>query len=454
MVFLVAMFIMLARGESHIVATIVPLLAPIEHRWGVLDKWVLAHSIVALLLVLLPLAFSNRIRVNRFSLNGFYRNRLDRAFLGAARNGSPNPFTGFSSQDNVRMNALLPPADKQPPVLFHVVNVALNVTATENLAWQERKAEPFIFTPLYCGSAMLNKEGVTSLKREGAYIKSTIYGGNEADRGMDGCGASLASAISISGAAASPNMGYHSSPATALLMTLFNVRLGAWLPNPGRADTLREKVRRSEPARPLRALLYELLGSTSDTNDDVYLSDGGHFENLGLYEMLRRRCRYIIVSDAGADPDCSFEDLGNAVRKAKIDLDVEVTFEELRISGRERAYEPPPQFAWALGDIVYPDGGKGQVLYIKPSFFDRDLPIDVFAYGTSNSKFPHEPTSDQFFSESQFESYRRLGKYLTDKLGTESPSSLDEFFRHVAWQRQERIEAARNGDRKKSSKKS
>jgi hypothetical protein len=433
-VFLIALFVLLARAEMTGALALSPWLMPLHEWQPVLDSVVMAHWALAMALLILPVLLSRRLRVNRFSLNGLYRNRLDRAFLGAARRDrKASPFTGFSARDNVRMSALLAPA---PQVLYPVVNVALNVTATENLAWQERKAEPFIFTPLYSGSSMLNPPGVTERDRVGAYVKSTDYGGNEPDYRMDGTGVTLASAISISGAAASPNMGYHSSPATALLMTLFNVRLGAWLPNPAAADKLKDKIGRSEPSNPLRALLNELTGSTTDTNYDIYLSDGGHFENLALYEMLRRRCRYIVVSDAGADPQCAFEDLGNAVRKAKIDLDIDVRFKQLSLSRRGKRFKPPPQRAWALGEIIYPElGCTGTLLYLKPSFFSRDLPmplpVDVIAYANASATFPHESTADQFFSESQFESYRKLGFFFMSSLGGDAPKDMAAFFEAV-----------------------
>ena len=292
------------------------------------------------------------------------------------------------------MHTLKPPAAKRR-VLYPVVNVALNVTASDKLAWQERKAEPFIFSPLYSGSAMLRREQDQGEERRGAYVSSQIYGGNEPDFAMEGRGLSLATAMSISGAAASPNMGYHSSAATAFLMTLFNVRLGAWMPNPGRCDTLKQDIARSDPKNSLRAMLRELGGMSDDRGLDIYLSDGGHFENLGLYEMIRRRCRYIVLSDAGADPDRRFEALGNAVRKIKIDLGIDIHFEELRISSRTRPIHP--QYAWALGEILYPEG-KGHLLYVKPSLFG-DLPVDVHSYAEASATFPHETTADQFFSE-------------------------------------------------------
>ena len=157
-------------------------------------------------LLLVGLAMSWFINVNRFSLHTMYRNRLIRAFLGASNTQrQPHPFTGFDEGDNIEMQTL---SAERP---LHVINIALNLTQTRNLAWQERKAQSFTVTRLHAGS------------KELGYQPTPIYG-----RGLK-----LGTAVTISGAAANPNCGYTSAPLVTLLMTLFNVRLGWWLPNPG-----------------------------------------------------------------------------------------------------------------------------------------------------------------------------------------------------------------------------
>ncbi len=434
--FIVAMFVLLGGLEFRLAAFLEkPLRAELgDVPWlDWVDPWVAAHFGIALVLSLLLWIFSTEIEANRFSLNGLYRNRLARAFLGAARATAdpprdPNPFTGFDSYDNIRMHLLRgePGAASGPRVLFPVINCALNVTRSENLAWQERQAQPFIFSPLYSGGGSLRGGA-------GAYVSSACYGGSEPDLALaSSTGVTLATAMSISGAAASPNMGYHSSAATAFLMTLFNVRLGAWLPNPARAADLPDEMTRSSPRNSLRPLLAELGGSTDDRGEDVYLSDGGHFENLGLYEMLRRRCTYIVVSDAGADPLCAFGDLGGAVRKAKIDFDIDIEFGRLCIARRDPDPIPEPQLAWAIGKVAYPEGGTGTILYLKPSYFDDELPVDVISYANESATFPHESTGDQWFSESQFESYRNLGFHFADKLGPGMTEATVRAFFHAA----------------------
>ena len=249
------------------------------------------------------------VNINRFSLHALYRNRLIRGYLGASRQErDPDRFTGFDSKDNISVHELWPPKSQRGAgahCLFHVVNIALNVVSTKRLAWQERKAESFIVTPRHCGSAYLG------------FRPSNEYGEPKGRGGI-----SLGTAVAISGAAASPNMGYHSSPSMTLLLALFNVRLGWWLGNPGEAG---EKSYQSDgPRWSAKPLFFEAFGQTTDESRYVYLSDGGHFENLALYEMVRRRCRFIVAIDAGCDPKFAFEDLGNAVRKIYIDLGIRI----------------------------------------------------------------------------------------------------------------------------------
>ena len=251
--------------------------------------------------VLLAWAFGRRINVNRFSMHAVYRNRLVRAFLGSARlNRAPDAFTGLDPADNPRMVNLLRPAPGEPTdpapdppplagakrMLFPVVNVTLNLVAGRNTAWTERKGESFTITPCRCGGAYLHRieDQKAGLPVRGAYVRTAAYAGNERETGPDDdrLGITLGTAIALSGAALSPSMGYYSAPATAFLMTLFNVRLGAWLPNPAMAAT--GELLEAKPPNALVTLTRELLGWTDDLGKAVYLSDGGHFENLGLYK--------------------------------------------------------------------------------------------------------------------------------------------------------------------------
>jgi hypothetical protein len=276
-----------------------------------------------------------------------------------------------------------------PPL--HVVNASLNLVGGENLAWQERKAASFTVTPLHSGSRTLE-----------AYRDTAEYGEK----------ITLGTAMAISGAAVSPNMGALSSPAFTFLMTLFNARLGWWIGNPAR-----KTHDEASPRMSLVSLLMEALGKTSAAHDYVFLSDGGHFENLGLYEMVLRRCRYIIVCDASADGRYGFGDLANAVRKIRIDLGIPIEPLVTKYIGPQKD-ERYGRYC-ALGKIHYKnvDGGDaiGYLVYIKPAIYS-DSPADVRNYANESATFPHETTADQFFSESQFESYRALGRHVIGKI--------------------------------------
>lgn len=399
------------------------------------DPTIIKLWLFSVLLVLMLVALRRRVDVNRFSLTWIARNRLARTYLGSARpERRENVFTRFDPADNSRVADL---ARRVGPrnVLYPVVNATLNVSPTDDIAGG---LAPFVFSPRYSGSAMLAPEEAAA--GAGAYVRSALYA-HETEIVLGGSGITLATAMAISGASGDRKSGYHPSPLTALLMTLFSVRLGAWLPNPARARTLGGGIRQAAPSNPVRALLGGLVGPASDRERDIFLSDGGHFENLGLYEMIRRRCRYIVVCDAGADPDCGFADLGNAVRRVKVDFDVDVHFEELRIFARDAGEDP--KFAFALGTVDYPEmryrgenletpearaARTGRLLYIKPSYFGT-LPVDLRAYGAENPAFPHEATDDRFVTESQFESYHRLGLYLATNLGGGEPTpDIEAFF--------------------------
>jgi hypothetical protein len=157
---------------------------------------------------------------------------------------------------------------------------------------------------------------------------------------------------------------------------------------------------------------------TDDKNSYVYLSDGGHFENLGLYEMVLRRCRFILVSDAGCDPDCTFEDLSNALRKIRVDFGVPIDFTTNPIPIYSRKKGQSVTY-FAIGTIRYSSVDASEkdetILYIKPAFYGTEDP-DIFNYAQANPSFPHKSTADQWFSESQFESYRRLGFYVMERV--------------------------------------
>ena len=349
------------------------------------------------------------ININKFSLHAVYRERLIRAYLGASRATkrleTANGFTNLDSdKDNIAMKDLLP----KP---FHVVNMTLNLAKSYNLHWQNRKAESFTATALHCGSSNMGGSG--------NYRPSENYGCNK----QVGQAITLGTAAAISGAAASPNMGYYtSSAAVSFLMALFNIRLGWWLGNTGKRG--KKTYNRATPFFAPRLFFAEAFGRTDDTNPYIYLSDGGHFENLGIYEMVLRRCKLIVVCDASADPNFAFSDLGNAVHKIRVDMGISIEFKKER-RPKKGGYITMAEIKYSQADGK--EAEDGTLLYIKPTL-DESESIDIVNYQSRNTDFPHESTSDQMYSEAQFESYRSLGFYMINticRLNDESSLSAD-----------------------------
>jgi hypothetical protein len=338
-------------------------------------------------LLVAGLGLGHVVSVNRFALHDMYRARLVRTFLGVSRRtGDRNPsrFTGFDAADDVPIEKLA--ANGRP---LHIVNATLNRVGDRGLAVAQTKAASFTMTALHVGSYHLDE-----------YRPARSYAG----------GLSLGQAITTSGAAVSPNMGAASTPARTFLLAALNARLGLWLGNPGAAAW-----RRPAPEFGVATLLSELLGRTTEKNPYVYLSDGGHFENLGLYEVIARRCKYVVVSDAGCDARYSFDDLANAIRLVRTDFGVEIDFPEgvhIGPSGSGVA-------RWAVGTIRYspanPSDEAGVLIYVKPTLIG-DEPVDVINYARTHPAFPQESTVNQWFDTPQFESYRMLGLHTVESL--------------------------------------
>jgi len=214
----------------------------------------------------------------------------------------------------------------------------------------------------------------------------------------------------VSGAAASPNMGYHTSPAVAGLLTAFNARLGRWCGNPASPDNP-DIWKSVSPRYAARPILAEFSGSANLRAEWINLTDGGHFENLGIYELIRRRCRLIVAIDAGCDKNHEFTDLANMIRKCWVDFGVNVQFEDMKPLQKD---DGDTLAHFTVGEIRYgsaPSGREcpmGVIVYIKSSMTGDEWP-DIRQYAASHEDFPHETTADQFFSEDQFEAYRHLG---------------------------------------------
>lgn len=374
------------------------------------------------------------INVNKYSLHAMYRDRLIRAYLGASRKESdrhPNRFTGFDPDDNISIFQL---RTNKPT---HIVNMSLNLVRGARLAWQQRKAESYTASPWHVGSLRLGyrttyvshgrAEELLMHPSDGTTLKIPS---DIAEENL-----SLGTAVAISGAAANPNMGYQSSPVVTFLMTMFNARLGWWLGNPGEAGA--RTWYKAGPRNALKPLLSELFGLTDDESEYVNISDGGHFENLALYEMILRRVHFIVVSDSGCDATYCFEDLANAIRKINIDFGIPIEFPDgfpIKAWAQVQAEPVLTQDArhYAIGRIRYSvvdEGAEdGWLLYIKP-VLTGDEPRDLLQYVTVDARFPHQPTlTDQSYDEAQFESYRKLGYHSAWSIGHPLDGSVASLF--------------------------
>jgi hypothetical protein len=333
---------------------------------------------------------------NALSLHTFYKARLVRAYLGASntdRGQLNRDITQPDPADDLRLADL---DSCRQGGAYPLINTTLNLVGGHDLATAQRSAAHFLLSPRYCGSERTR------------YRETRLY--------MDGA-MTLGAAVATSGAAVSPNMGAMTQSATlALFLAFLNIRLGLWVPTPDRAAWAVPQTR-LWPA----FLLRESLSQTTDVSSSCYLTDGGHFDNTGLYPLLARACRLIVLCDSGADPDRTFEDLGTAIRRSRIDFGVDI---ELDINAFRPPHPQQPNTHVVIGTIHYTDAHlaslawsqaslatrDGKLIWIKPTILATDTVPDVRQYGLEHPLFPQQSTLNQWFDESQFESYRKLGE--------------------------------------------
>lgn len=416
--------------------------------------------------------FGWRVDINEFSMQSFYRNRLSRCYLGAtAPEREADPFSGFDTRSRLwvpdrrasglrrnstqrvqpRVRDLLPreylsvhaePGEYEGP--FPIFCTTINLTTGEDLATQERKGASFAFTPLYSGYSIPWTDAKESRSHEeivsyNGFVPTEDYAYSEGGIGLD-------TAVAVSGAAANPSMGYNSNPAMAFLMTFFNVRLGWWISNPRRESQWLAGRHRPTPHFAALYLFRELFGAVNDAAPYVNLSDGGHFENMGLYELVRRRCRYIVVCDAEEDSEMKFEGIGAAITKCRSDFGAEIDLDLRPLQVDEKTgtssahcvvgtitYPPPPGIvreastATSCECMGSADGDayEGIIVYMKTSLVG-DEPPDLMTYKLKHPVFPQDSTANQWFLETQFEAYRRLGHHvaMTTMLPAMSPDKV------------------------------
>jgi len=357
-----------------------PIVMPLPVAW-----LYLAVTVVCLVIVVF-------LRPNANSLHPLYRDRLAKAFIFQPEKTIRRDETGVQPPLKSLHRTLRELSEEDSP--YHLINTALNVQDSKAVNRRGRNADFFLFSRNYVGS------------RATGYVDTLAM--QAAMPTLD-----LATAMAASGAAASANMGSASIKPLTPTLALLNIRLGYWLRNPKQVD----KGRGWNPAANFYFLL-EMFGLLNENRRSVYITDGGHIENLGIYELLRRRCEVIIAVDAEADGQMAFGSFNVLERYALIDLGVRIDLPWLKISETSKATGnaidekgDAPKLTGphvAVGEIGYPGGRRGILIYIKSSLTGDENDY-IFHYKKRYGAFPQETTADQLFSEEQFEAYRALG---------------------------------------------
>jgi len=346
--------------------------------------------------------------VNMTSPHRHYRNKLTATFLIQPPTDATKD---FASADTLLLSTLGTGIVRAP---YHLINCALNVPSTENLRMQGRLTDFFLFSPRYCGSPLTGYQPTTDWEKADAHLN-------------------LGTAMAISGAAAAPQMGLGTTQSFSFWLALLNIRLGYWVRRPSSPRT----GLGGSPG--LGYLLREMLGRMDESLPWLNVTDGGHIENLGVYELLRRRCKYIVAIDGEQDGQMTFAALTTLQRLAAIDLGVRIDLDlddlRLNASGLSRSH-------FRFARIHYPADtgetteGLGYLVYVKLSLTGNEGEF-IRRYRHDEPAFPHHPTANQFFTEAQFEAYRSLGEHIGDKLflrafvgdlATASTVSLEDWF--------------------------
>ncbi len=327
------------------------------------------------------------VDINLFSLHNYYRDRLCECYL-ARREGK-----SIVALHRLKLSAL----GANPAAPVHLINANLNAAASPAPGLRGRNGDFFLFSRRHCGSPLTGY--VTTQELE------------EADPHVD-----LGTAMAISGAAASANMGWQSKRRLRFILTLLNVRLGYWLPRPGRKG----KITKLDSPGPVQ-LVREMLGAVHEKSRFVHISDGGHIENLATYELLRRQCKFIVCVDAGMEPGMECADLMRLQRYALIDFGIAMQFDPTDLTllptHNSRAYAVLVKIDYAPEDRGDRETSEkiGWMLYIKLAVTGTE-PRYVLDYRRQNPAFPHQTTADQFYDEAQFEAYRTLGDCAAESL--------------------------------------
>jgi hypothetical protein len=365
------------------------------------------------------------VDLNLITVHRFYRDRLMEAFLPDVDQALRNRTGPAQHADSAALSRMCDPRRTVGP--YHIINTNLVLTESDERSYRLRGGDSFILSPLYCGS------NATGWQPTAQFVDNEL---------------TLPTAMAISGAAANPwtasgGIGVTRNPLVGMLMALMNLRLGFWLPNPNEKSRgrLRRSCTRSFRANHFEPGLKEVLGLGLREDSPVcLLSDGGHFENLGLYELVRRRVRLIVACDGTADPDYAFADLQNAMARIWADFGARIEFEQPALTpfmpSIEAGYPRDARIserAYAVAEITYSDDSKGQLVYLTTALIEG-LRLKLMGYKGANWDFPDQSTGDQFFDETQFEAYRELGYAIADQVVREQLDNVlwPEFYSQAA----------------------
>lgn len=375
----------------------------------------------------IALTSTNTHMPNSTSLHAFYRARLTRAYL-AVGNPTRLPWRGLGRERSVRnvvegddgLLAHYRPEDQGGPI--HLINACLNETrdSDSNLYNADRKGA--LLTVSWRGMEV----GPSEVHRHASPEQAGTVG----------------QWVAVSGAAASPGAGAYTSRGLALLLYFLGIRLGFWIASPIRTPGLRwlSQLGWDWFPKPLMLTCEATATFMGQERPWWYVSDGGHFDNTGVYPLIKRELDFIMLSDASSDRHFQFNDLENLVRKARIDFGAEIDFytreeasrlftlcgTDLTVLSPEDLRDNTSRRGLLLARIRYrerPDPSRpgqtcrpeGTLVVIKPNLHNA-LDVDVLSYAERNPTFPHEATSDQFFDEAQWESYHRLGEDIGQAL--------------------------------------
>ncbi len=394
--------------------------------------------------------------LNFSSLAAFYSARITRAYLGAsnpARRGKFN-VTETISGDEISYRDYFPHRAGGP---LHLVNVTVNETVLgkSQTVEHDRKGLGMAVGPCGLSVGLHYHASWVVAGHTGERTGAVVPIGDARGRFhllAERTGAahevellSLGQWVGVSGAAFTTGLGARTSLGLSFLLGFFNVRLGWWWDScvrPGR----RARREALSWARRLNAAFCALFPTHSHLLDEMlarfpgparqrwYLSDGGHFENTAAYELIRRRVPFIVICDDGCDPQRTLDDLGNLVRKARIDFDAEIRiFDKTDIAehvpipmrphigtlAQLQQIDPATgcsPHAAVLAWVNYADQAEPSLLLLlKPTITGRES-VDVLNYHAQHPAFPQESTMDQFFDEAQWESYRKLGALAAEAL--------------------------------------